>query len=115
MVGGEVMRESPLVEQLREVQAAPDPTRSVDFEFLRLLRKRFSRGGLPAERTPEDYARLATFAVLQELLRLLGEFARRVQRGEALRLDVVEQPSTPGRMLVEVVIVPASQQKGREL
>lgn len=104
-----------LVERLQGAQAAADPTASADFESLRVLRKKFSRGGLPANRTPEDDARLVVFYVLRALLDLLAEFARRVRRGERLRLVVTEQPSMPGRMVVEVLMESVNQEKGRGL
>jgi hypothetical protein len=77
-----------------------------EFETLRTLRRRFAHGGLPpfAKRSPEDDARIATFATLAELLRVLREFRDRIARGEAVRLVVAEQVTEPGRMRVELVI-----------
>ena len=106
-------KEGALVGRMQGVQAAPDPTASADFDSLRLLRKKFSRGGLPADRTPEDDARITVFYVLRALLDLLAEFARRVRRGERLRLLVNEQPSTPGKMVIEVLIEAVNQERGR--
>ena len=107
------MREDTLIDRLHGAQTAPDPTASPDFEALRVLRKKFSRGGLPAVRTPEDQARIAVFYVLRALLDLLVEFARRIRRGERVGLVVNEQTSLPGRMAVEVVIEPAKPEKVR--
>src|SRR5262249_48438998 len=79
---------------------------SPEFETLRTLRRRLAHGGLPpvAERSPEDDARIATFATLVCLLRVLREFRDRVARGEAVRLELREQTTEPGRMRVEIVI-----------
>jgi hypothetical protein len=90
---------------VRNVLAAPE------FETLRDLRRRFARGGLPpvATRSPEDDARIAVFSTLVELLRVLREFRDRVARGEAVRLQVCEQPTEPGRMRIELVIRPSER------
>jgi hypothetical protein len=101
-----------LVERIHGARAISDPTASPDFEGLRVLRRKFSRGGLPAIRAPEDDARIAVFYVVKALLDLLAELARRVQRGEPVRLLVSEQSSIPGRMTVEVRLEPANQQLG---
>ena len=108
-----VPKQAALSELLQGTIAAPDPTASPDFELLRVLRKKFSRGGLPASRTPEDDARIAVFYVLRMLLDLLAEFTRSVRRGERPRLVVVEQSSTPGRMIVEVRMETVNPEKGR--
>jgi hypothetical protein len=101
-----------LVHDIQGTKANPDPTASADFETLRVLRRKFSRGGLPADRKPEDDARIAAFYVLKALLELLAEFSRRVRRGERLRLCTIEHPSTPGRMLVEIRVEPANPKNG---
>lgn len=108
------MRDGSLINRIQEAQSAPDPTASADFDVLRVLRKRFSRGGLPAERKPADDARIVVFYVLKLLLELLGEFAQRIRRGERLRLVSREQPSIRGRMLIEIAIEPVSQQGEQE-
>ncbi len=81
-----------------------DPLAAPEFTTLRDLRRIFSKGGLPAERTPEAHARIASFCVLGELLRLLDEYRRRIRAGQRCRLVVREQPSEPGRLLLDVVI-----------
>lgn len=96
--------------QTRQGSTPVDPLEAPEFAALRELRRRLSRGGLPGQRTPEDDARLAAFATLQELLLVLGEFRVRVRRGDAVRLRVLEQQSTPARMRLEVVIEPTGRQ-----
>lgn len=89
----------------RNVLGAPD------FETLRHLRRRFARGGLPAEaeRTPEDQARIAAFRTIADLLRVLTDFRDRIARGEAVGLVMPEQKSEPGRLRIEIAI----EERGR--
>jgi hypothetical protein len=81
-----------------------DPLAAPEFTTLRELRRAFSIGGLPAERTPEAHARIAAFCVIGELLRLLDEFRRRIRAGQRCRLVVHEQTSEPGRLALHVTI-----------
>lgn len=106
------MRDGLLIERIEQSRSAPDPTGSADFDLLRVARKKFSRGGLPAQRRPEDDARIAVFCVLKPLLELLAEFSRRIRRGERVRLVSKEQPRTPGRMVLEVAIESAEHKEG---
>jgi hypothetical protein len=88
----------------RPANTPADPTRAPEFTTLRELRRTLSRGGLPAQRTPEDEARLAAFAAVKELLRVVDEFRIRVRAGEDVHLRVLEHKSTPERMKVEIAI-----------
>jgi hypothetical protein len=81
-----------------------DPLAAPEFTTLRELRRLFSKGGLPAERTPEAHARIATFCALTDLLRLLDEYRRRVRCGQRCRLRVHEQPSEPGKLSINITI-----------
>src|SRR5262245_22315220 len=67
-------RRGPLEHRLARAQPPPNPLASPEFVELRALRRRLGRGGLPSARTPEDDARIATHAVLSELLRGLEDF-----------------------------------------
>jgi len=86
----------------RIYQAPPDPLAGEDFRTLRELRDAFGRGGLPAssDRTATEEARITVFFVLQELLHLLGQYRRAVERGERPRLVVSEH----GRQLRKIVL-----------
>jgi hypothetical protein len=68
----------------------------------------FSRGGMPARatRTPDEDAQLVVFRTLHDLVSVLEEFRRRVERGEAVRLFVAERRQELGRAVVEIEIVP---------
>src|SRR5262245_41773574 len=68
------------------------------------LRTLLAVGGLPVQRTPADDGRIAAFHAIAEMLRLLQEFKRRIESGEACRLVVEERSSTPGRLVLEIVI-----------
>jgi hypothetical protein len=81
-----------------------DPLAASEFTTLRELRRLLSMGGLPAERTPEAHARIASFCVLSELLRILNEYRRRIRAGERCRLLVHEQTSEPGQLLLHITI-----------
>jgi hypothetical protein len=72
------------------------------------LRTALSRGVLPRwdRRAAHDWARLAAFHAIAELLRILDEFKRRIERGERCRLVHREKPQEPGRMQIEIVIEP---------
>lgn len=98
------MKTGALANSIKAAQAIPDPTASPEFDTLRALRRKLGSGGLPTLRTPEDDARISTFRVLRELLDLLAEFTRRVRRGDRVRLVSREQPSTPGRMVIDIII-----------
>jgi hypothetical protein len=73
---------------------------------LRELRTALSRGDLPrpARRSAADWARIAAFTTIAELLRLLDEFKRRVEGGERLRLVEIKHPQVPGRLHIELAI-----------
>lgn len=77
-----------------------------EIKALRELRFALARGGLPAsdKRTPEDSARIAAFRALEELLRLLDHYRRRVEQGDRCRLVEREHPREPGRLVIEMVI-----------
>jgi hypothetical protein len=77
-----------------------------EHKALRELRLALSRGDLPrpARRTSADWARVATFSTIAELLRFLDEFKRRVEGGEPCRLVEIKQPQQPGRLRIEIVI-----------
>lgn len=81
-----------------------DPSATPEFTALRELRQRLSRGGLPAQRTPADDARLAAFTTLKELLRIVDAFRRSVQQGESFRLRAIEHESSSRRVVIEIVI-----------
>jgi hypothetical protein len=92
--------------------AAPSPAREEalrrafaipEHGLLSELRHMLSAGRMPA-RTPEDHARNTSFRVVAALLLFLAEFKRRVERGDRLRIVEREQPSKPGRLLVEFTI-----------
>jgi len=73
---------------------------------LRELRRAFAHGGLPPghRRGPEAHARIASFRTLEELLVLLDEYRRRVERGERCRIVEREHVREAGRFIVELVI-----------
>jgi hypothetical protein len=73
---------------------------------LREVRRAVAVGGITpvALRTPEDNARITTFRALAELLQLLDQYRRRVERGEKVRLVEREHVHEEGRMLVEFTI-----------
>jgi hypothetical protein len=77
-----------------------------ELRTLRELRRSLAHGGLPAidKRTPEDWARLAAHRSIAELCRILGEYRRRVESGEHVRLVERELPPEPGRMRIELLI-----------
>jgi hypothetical protein len=77
-----------------------------ELRSLRELRKALAYGGLPPAhvRSPEDCARIGSFRVMEELLRVLDAYRRRVESGEACRLVEREHRREPGRFLVELVI-----------
>lgn len=70
------------------------------------LRRTLAQGGMPPvhKRTPEDYARIAAFRTLEELLAVLEEYRRRVEAGQTCRLVEREHVRVPGKLLVELVI-----------
>jgi hypothetical protein len=77
-----------------------------ELRLLQELRAALARGGMSPRdrRTPEDCARLALFRVEEEVLRLLGQFKRRIEGGERCRLVEKEHAQEPGRLVVELVI-----------
>jgi hypothetical protein len=77
-----------------------------ELKSLREVRKALAYGGLPPThlRTPEDCARIGAFRVMEELLRVLDVYRRRVESGETCRLVEKEHRREPGRFLVELVI-----------
>ena len=88
------------------VRPPANPLAAPEFTTLRDLRRALARGGLrsPSQRTPEDHARIAAFRTLEELLRLLEDYRRRVEGGQRCRLVEREHPHEPGRLLFEFVI-----------
>jgi hypothetical protein len=85
------------------------PTRELvlpEVRELRELRRLLAHGGLPpaGQRRPEDHARIASFRALEELLHLLDQYRRRVERGERCRLVEREHPREAGRLLLEIMI-----------
>lgn len=83
------------------------PLASAPFQALRELLRTFARGGMPsrASRLPEEDARLVTYQTLNELVLLLEQFRRRVERGEPVRIVVIERGRQLGRAVVEISIV----------
>jgi len=77
-----------------------------ELKTLRELRRTLAYGGIPSadKRTPEDDARIAAFRAVEELLRLVDEYRRRVERGEHCRIVEREHPHEPGRLLIELAI-----------
>jgi hypothetical protein len=73
---------------------------------MRELRAALARGGVPRleRRTAHDWARIAAYHTIAELMRLLDHFKRRVEQGEPCRLVYLEKPHEPGRLQVEIVI-----------
>ncbi|APR80644.1 Hypothetical protein A7982_05991 [Minicystis rosea] len=73
---------------------------------LRELRRALARGGLPprGERTPEDEARIASFRVMEELLRLLDHYRRRIESGERCRLVEHQHQVDPDRLHLEIEV-----------
>jgi hypothetical protein len=84
----------------------PNPIWGTAFRALRDLRADFGRGGLPPRdrRTPEDEARIATFCVLQELVHILDQYMRVIERGEHRRLVVSEHGRQLGKVVIEIMI-----------
>jgi len=77
-----------------------------EHKALRELRIALSRGDLPrpARRTAADWARIAAFNTIAELLRLLDEFKRRIEGGERCRLVEIKRPQEPGQLRIEIMI-----------
>lgn len=77
-----------------------------EIKTLRELRHIFARGGArtPDCRTPEDWARLASFEVVSGLVSMLEAYRRRVERGERCRLITQKHERPPTRFTVEIVI-----------
>jgi hypothetical protein len=77
-----------------------------EHEALRDLRRALARGGLPPmhARTPTDMARIASFRVMEELLRFLAEYRRRIDAGERCRIVDREGPRVAGRLDLHFVI-----------
>jgi hypothetical protein len=75
-----------------------------EYTMLRELRRELSYGGLPTRRTPEDYARITSFRVIEELLCLLDAYRRRLDVGEPCHLVEIEHAPEKGRLLSEFVI-----------
>ena len=74
--------------------------------MMRELRRLLAAGGLPPadKRTPEDWARIAGFRVLEELLRLLDDYRRLIERGVRCRLIERAHVREVGRMVIEIVL-----------
>jgi hypothetical protein len=74
---------------------------------LRELRRALAPGGLPPRdrRTPEDHARIASFRAIADLLTLLDEYRRRIERGARCEMVEREHVREEGRFLVEIAIV----------
>lgn len=85
-----------------------DPLGFSELTSLQTLRRLLARGGLPPQprRSPADDARIAAFFTLQELLHILTEFRRAHLRGAHCRLVVSENGRSPGRITLEIAIVP---------
>jgi hypothetical protein len=79
-----------------------NPLTAPEFTALRAVAWSLSEDGLPpeSEQTPADRARIVTFFVLHELLRILDEFAAACMRGDRCHLVV----SDTGRRRDLVVI-----------
>ena len=75
---------------------------------MKALREALAVGGLPPRdrRTPEDSARIASYRVVEELLRLLRFFKHRVEEGEPCRLVERVHDTEPGRLHLEIAIEP---------
>jgi hypothetical protein len=91
----------------------PNPLEAPEFHTLRMLRRAFSRGGLPplSMRTPEDEARIAAFFALQQMMYILEEFRKACARHEPVRLVVAEHGQSPNHIVLEIAIV--REGKGR--
>jgi hypothetical protein len=89
-----------------ERPVACNVARGPEFTALREVRSALGRGGLPSpdQSTPQEQARLASFRTLEELLRILDEYRRRIESGERCRLVEREHERVPGQLLVELVI-----------
>jgi hypothetical protein len=76
------------------------------FTTLRELRRELARGALPSsdKRTAEESLQLSAFRVLQEWLRLVDDFRRRVESSERCRLVEREHRPEPGRLVIEIGI-----------
>jgi hypothetical protein len=75
---------------------------------MKALRDTLRVGGLPPldTRTPEDAARIASYRVVEELLRLLRFFKHRIEEGESCRLVERVHDTEPGRLHLEIAIEP---------
>jgi hypothetical protein len=77
-----------------------------EYEAMRELRRELARGGLPPvhARTPADMARIASFRALEELMRFLSEYRRRIDAGERCRIVEHESPRVAGRLDLHLMI-----------
>jgi hypothetical protein len=87
-----------------------DPLASPEFTALRAIHRSLSEGDLPpgAERSPAEDARITAFFALQELLRILDDFAHACMSGERCHL-IAEDKGTEkdkDRVTVELRIEP---------
>jgi len=83
-----------------------NPIGSEPFRALRELRKVFGSGGIPPkeQRTSEDEARIAAFCALQEIVHILDQFRRSIEKGERCHLVVSEHGRQLGRVVIELAI-----------
>ena len=81
-----------------------NPLAAPEFMTLRQVRAELAKGGMLAQRTPEDHARIAAFRTIEEFLRFVEEYRRRIPSGE--RCKLVERPhkSETGRVMLEFEI-----------
>lgn len=91
-------------------QTKPIPFAVPELATLQRIRRLLASGGI--RRTPSGEARIASFRVVEELIRVLIEFKRRLDAGQRVRLVEVERPSTPGRFAVVLEIVSADTPEG---
>jgi hypothetical protein len=75
---------------------------------LRAMRKELIEGGFPptSKRTPDIWLRYATFTVITDLLRVLGEYRRRVLRGDRCFFFDRKHPQKLGHLMVELIVEP---------
>lgn len=96
----------PRVPPLPSHEPAGRPFVIPEGKTLRELRHTLARGGLrPAsQRMPEQDARIVEFRTVQELLRFLEQYRRRIEAGEKCRIMERDHPWEPGRLLIEFAI-----------
>ncbi|MFT3764773.1 MAG: hypothetical protein QM820_04545 [Minicystis sp.] len=91
----------------REMHVDEERFSMPELRALRELRGDLARGKLlPLDkRAPGDDARLAAYRTLAELLSVIEEYRRRVERGARCRLVEREHPCEPGMLVLEFAIV----------